>query len=197
MFVRHTLELCGDGRTIGAVKDQLTRLAAADFRVLTREEGSATVTKGAFMDQFRLWSTRRDRVAEASPHTVRLSDAYFESLITRAVPLDEHAVWSLSHNALAMDLYAWLAQRLHRIEPKGGPVLVPWPRLHEQFGAGYRELFKFRQVFKATLAQVQAVYPQARWTINERGVWLHRSEPPVGRRRRRATLLRTDGRADH
>ena len=85
------------------------------------------------------------------------------------MPLNESAVWCLSHNAMAMDIYAWLAQRLHRIDPEKGEVLVPWPRLHEQFGAGYGVLRKFRQVFMPTLAQVKAVYPQARLSVDRRG----------------------------
>ena len=51
-FVRHTLALSSDGRTIATVKDQLTRLAAADFRIQLRSGDRTLVLKSAFMDQF-------------------------------------------------------------------------------------------------------------------------------------------------
>lgn len=159
-FVRHTLALSSDGRTISTVKEQLTRLAAADFRVLMRTGDEAHVLKGAFVDQFKLWADGRD--GEPTPTVVRLSPAYFESLLSRAVPLNESAVWCLAHNAMAMDIYAWLAQRLHRIPAETGGVLVPWPALRDQFGAGYARLRKFRDVFRATLVQVLQVYPDAK-----------------------------------
>ena len=66
----------------------------------------------------------------------RLSHDYFVSLQRHAVPLDERALAALSHSAMALDLYAWLAQRLHRV-PKPHRQLVPWVSLQEQFGQGY------------------------------------------------------------
>jgi hypothetical protein len=62
-------------------------------------------------------------------------------------------------------------------------VLVPWPRLREQFGVGYRELWKFRQVLKPTLTQVTAMYPQAKVSLDSRGMALHHSRPPVSKKR--------------
>ena len=182
-FVRHTLALSNDGRTIATVKDQLTRLAAADFRVQVRSGVQTLVLKSAFMDRLTLWASRDGERAQASPSEIRLSPEYFQSLVRRAVPLNESAVWCLSHNALAMDLYGWFAQRLHRIDPERGAVLVPWPRLHEQFGAGYARLRKFREVLQSTLCQVSAVYPQAKVALDGQGLWLRHSRPPVARRR--------------
>ena len=182
-FVRHTLALSSDGRTIASVKDQLTRLAAADFRVLMRKGDEAHVLKGTFVERFSLWAPRDGRGGDRTPTTVWLSPTYFESLLSRAVPLNESAVWCLSHNAMAMDIYAWLAQRLHRIDPDKGEVLVPWPRLHEQFGSAYARLRKFREVVGPTLAQVKAVYPQAKVSLNRRGMMLRCSRSPVATRR--------------
>lgn len=182
-FVQHTLRLSNDGRTIAAVKDQLTRLAAADFRVLMRKGDEAHVLKGTFVERFSLWAPRDGSGRDRSPTTVQLSQPYFESLLSRAVPLNESAVWCLSHNAMAMDIYAWLAQRLHRIDPEKGEVLVPWPRLQEQFGSGYGVLRKFRQVFLPTLAQVTVLYPQARLSVDRQGAHLRNSRPPVAKSR--------------
>jgi len=182
-FVRHTLALSNDGRTIATVKDQLTRLAAADFRVVMRAGTAAHVLKGTFVERFELWAPPDGTARDRSPTTVYLSRTYFESLLSRAVPLNESAVWCLSHNAMAMDIYAWLAQRLHRIDPDKGAVLVPWPRLHEQFGSAYARLRKFREVLGPTLAQVSALYPQAKVGLDRCGMTLRHSRPPVAKKR--------------
>jgi hypothetical protein len=41
----------------------------------------------------------------------------------------------LAHSALALDIYCWLAQRLHRI-PADKPQLISWSALYDQFGQG-------------------------------------------------------------
>jgi len=49
--------------------------------------------------------------------------SHFVSLQKHAVPLDERALAALSHSAMALDIYAWLAQRLHRV-PRGRPQFI-------------------------------------------------------------------------
>jgi hypothetical protein len=79
------------------------------------------------------------------------------------MPLDETHIAALSHSALALDVYTWLAQRLHRI-PVGKPARVSWAALHGQFGQGYNpdHMSKFRQVFRVALKEVLTVYQAAR-----------------------------------
>jgi len=57
------------------------------------------------------------------PATLHLSQDYFDSLQNHAVPLDERALASLANSAMALDVYAWFAQRLHRI-PRRQPQFV-------------------------------------------------------------------------
>ena len=95
-----------------------------------------------------------------------------------AVPLDERAVAALAHSALALDIYTWLAQRLHRV-PNGRGQFAPWPAIHEQFGGGYQQIRQFRGFFLKQLRAVQTQYPQARIEADETGVRLRNSPPPV------------------
>jgi hypothetical protein len=109
---------------------------------------------------------------------VKLSLDYFESLKAHAVPLDERALAALSHSAMALDVYAWLAQRLHRIE-KPHRQFIPWPALKDQFGPDFNRLRKFREKFMQALRQVCAVYPAAKIDVNRNGLFLYTSPPPV------------------
>ena len=112
---------------------------------------------------------------------MRFSSIYFQSLMQHAVPLNEAAVSRLSHSAMCLDIYTWLAQRLHRVDPKK-PAFVPWISLKQQFGPDYAGMNDFRRVFKRTLAQVQKVYRVAKFVVNGGGMILHNSQPPVLRR---------------
>lgn len=181
-FVKRTLGLDPKGRNIRTVKDQLTRLSAADFRIgTTSQEGRSVTLKGSVIEGFELWIAKDERQRVLWPTTVQFSQRYFESLMNHAVPLNETAVARLSHNAMALDLYTWLAQRLHRVEGSKA-VLVPWTSLHEQFGHGYERIRDFRRVFVRTLRQVKLVYPEAKFDLAGEGMQLRHSRPPVARR---------------
>lgn len=176
-FVKR-LKLDPKGRNVRTVKDQLTRLSAATVRFGMVRDGSALTVNSQIVTAFDLWFPKDDRQRVLWPSTVRLSLDYFESLKAHAVPLDERALAALSHSAMALDLYAWLAQRLHRIE-KPHRQFIPWPAVKDQFGVDYTRLRKFREVFIQALRQVVAVYPAAKIDVNEQGLFLYTSPPPV------------------
>jgi hypothetical protein len=179
-FVR-SLGLPTDGRTIRTLKDQLGRLAVATIRLAAVEDRRTVQINTPIVDAFDLWAPDDARQRVLWPSTVRLSPGYFASLQRHAVPLDHRAVGALAASSLALDIYAWLAQRLHRVPPGRG-YLVPWPALKEQFGPGYQRVRAFRGVFLPTLRRVLAVYPAARLEVMERGLVLRQSPPPVPRK---------------
>jgi hypothetical protein len=166
------------GRNIRTVKGQLARLSAASIRLGLMGEGRAVTINTQIVTAFDLWFPKDERQRVLWPSTVRLSLDYFESLQRHAVPLHERALAALAHNAMALDLYTWLAQRLHRV-PVGRPQLVPWKALKEQFGWHYHSIRKFRQVFRPTLKLALAQYPGARIELDGRGLTLRHSPPPV------------------
>jgi Plasmid encoded RepA protein len=181
-FVKRTLGIDTKGRNIRIVKDQLTRLSASDFRIGTSKEDRSITLKGSIVDGFELWTPRDAKQRVLWPSTVQFSPRYFESLIKHAVPLNETAVARLSHNAMALDIYTWLAQRLHRVDAEKGGAFVPWSGLKEHFGHGYGRMDNFKRVFRTTLRQVKVVYPESKFEIDDRGMKLKHSKPPVERR---------------
>jgi len=103
---------------------------------------------------------------------------YFESLQRHAVPLHPHALAALSGSAMALDVYAWLAQRLHRIE-WGKPAFIPWAALQVQFGGHYERIRKFREVFSQTVRDVQGQYRAADIELDGKGMTLRHSATPI------------------
>ncbi len=178
-FVKR-LKLNGNGRDIRTIKDQLARLSASSVRFGMVRDGRAITVNSQIVTAFDLWFPKNTRQRVLWPSTVRLSLDYFESLRAHAVPLDERAVGALSHSAMALDLYAWLAQRLHRI-PKPHRQLIPWPAVRDQFGSDYARIRKFRDVFLTALRQVHVVYPAMKVDVTDKGVLLHTSPPPVAK----------------
>ena len=169
------------GREIRAFKEQLTRLAAANVRLALFRAKSAHQIEAKVITAFDLWLNKDARQRVLWPSTIQLSLDYFASLQEHAVPLNEADLAALAHSAMALDIYAWLAQRLHRIDPHQ-PAFVAWAALKQQFGPDYGRMDNFKRFFRATLRQVQARYQAARIEADGHGVWLHNSPPPVRRR---------------
>ncbi|MFO0807550.1 MAG: replication protein RepA [Gemmataceae bacterium] len=170
-----------NGQQLRALKDQLARLAAATIRLGVVEEDRAIQVNTQFVSAFDLWFPRQADQRVLWPSTVRLSEEYFQSLGRHAVPLDPRAVGALASSSMALDVYVWLAQRLHRV-PESKPQLVPWTSLYEQFGQGFTRIRDFRRRFLETLHHVLAAYPTARIDESEEGLTLHHSRPPIARK---------------
>lgn len=181
-FFRRLMGRKQDGRQAKMLKAQLTSLAAATFRLgVVQGEDRAVQLDTKVVSAFDLWFQKDESQRVIWPSTLRLSLDYFESLSRFAVPLDERAIAALSHSATGLDVYCWLAQRLHRI-PALKPQFVPWVAIYDQFGQGYREIRKFRRDFMKQIAQVHVVYPDAKLVIDGRGFTLRNSPPPVAKR---------------
>lgn len=171
-----------NGRVIKSYKEQLARLSSCYFTLAVSLDKNHAINKRAqVIDEFDLWFPKDGSQRVLWSSSIRLSDKYFESLKTYLVPLDERAVANLSNNAMALDIYAWLAQRLHRIQ-QGQPYPLAWQMLREQFGDGYKNMNDFKKIFRKTLDKVLTQYPAARGRVNEednKGFWLHKAAPPV------------------
>lgn len=186
-FVRRLQQRDPTGPEIKKFKDQLAFLSAATIRLGMFSGDRAIQINTQIVTKFDLWFPKNGNQRVLWPSTVQLSADYFDSLASHAVPLDERAVGALAHSAMALDLYAWFAQRLHRI-PEGKPQFIPWTALQEQFGQGFGRLDNFRRKFREALTQALAAYPAA--TVedvidprgNPEGLRLWNSPPPVLKR---------------
>lgn len=165
-----------DGREYARFQKHMRALAACDMRLGV---GDQTIMDAKPISVFEPW--HRGHVAQRAlwPGVVTLSDKFFASLIDAAVPLDMDAVSRLKHSALALDIYAWLAHRLHRVRTPTGER-VSWLALQVQFGE-YRSVKDFRREALEALAAVQAVYPDARLEPVRGGLRLLPSPSPVAK----------------
>jgi hypothetical protein len=199
-FVERVLRFSSHGRNIRTVKEQLTRLSASSIRMGFAHNGHAITVNSGIVKAFELWVPKDDRQRVFWPSTLSLSLDYFNDLVEHAVPVDGAHIAALSHSALALDIYNWLTQRLHRI-PVERPQTISWLSLHEQFGQGYapERIFNFRRAFRTALREVLTVYSAARiedddakrsrrhyhhghaiWRTDPlRGLKLYHSPPPV------------------
>lgn len=168
-----------DGNTIEQVKEQLRRISTSTVSMGYAEDNRTVQVDLKIVKASDLWFPKDNRQRVLWASVIELTDDYFKSLMNHAIPMDERALTALSHNSMAMDIYAWLVQRLHRIDPIK-PQFISWVNLKEQFGNGYTDMYKFKQVFRKTLNLTMMQYPKARlFEDKNKGYFLHNSPPPI------------------
>ena len=127
--------------------------------------------------------------ADDGAATVELSEGFYEALTRHPVPICESAIRLLADTCMPLDIYLWLAYRLHSLDQ---PKVITWESLHLQFGAGTRLLKHFKPRFHRDLEVAMAVYPDAAAELTENGIRLRPSPAPVAPRTRAVANSRTE-----
>jgi hypothetical protein len=167
------------GNTIKEVKEQIRRIATATINLAYVDDKHLTQVKLELVRKIDVWFPKDERQRVLWDSSIELSTDYFESLMKHAIPLDKRAIAALSHNAMALDIYAWLVQRLHRITPNK-PQFVSWQNLKDQFGQGYDRMDDFKRAFRKSLSVAKLEYMSARITEDKnRGFRLENSPTPI------------------
>lgn len=135
----------------------------------TGEDGVArwqdTIIRGSF-----------DPRSRESERVVRLSESFYDALTRHPVPVQEGALRHLRNRCLALDIYLWLAYRLHVVSDDS--LLLRWPAIQAQFGMPGQKSFHFKADFLKELEYACAVYPEARIEVEPTGLRLFASPPP-------------------
>ena len=109
---------------------------------------------------------------------VILDETFYTALRDHPVPLLEAAIRQLRDRSMSLDIYVWLAWRLHRLDK---PTTVSWAGLHAQFGSGYKAVRQFKPRFSEALEAALAAYPEARVGLDDKAITLHSARPPIAR----------------
>jgi Plasmid encoded RepA protein len=165
------------GKTYRLVTEQARRLSVCRLTFFMTEGKAEVIRNGAFVkgaihfsqesDQPSLWQDR-----------VILDDEFYRALLDHPVPLSESALKAIGPRSLVIDIYIWLAYRLHALKRN---TEVSWPSLNGQFGAGFERQWDFRKHFLGSLELAMAAYPDAQVTLGDRGLILHPSRPAIAR----------------
>jgi len=172
------MSLTTGGKTYQLVTEQARRISACRLTFFTdRENGAEARHNGAFVqDAITFASVIDDDQPTLWQDRVRLDPSFWQSLRDHPVPVREEAIRAIGTRSLAIDVYIWLAYRLHALT-KSTPI--SWPAIHTQFGAGFRLVRQIKPTFMEALDLALAVYPEAHVDADKQGLVLHPSPPAV------------------
>jgi hypothetical protein len=172
------LEISIGGKSMQAVRDQADRISRCRMTFQIKQGNRTGLINQNILDT-AMFVDDDSRQGQLFIETAKLSEMFFEQLKKHPVPVDEHAIKGIANNSTAIDVYCWLAYRLHSL---AGPKLVTWAALRAQFGRAMPGAAQFKYYFKVTLELALAVYPDAKVDVDDRGLTLYPSRPPVSPR---------------
>jgi hypothetical protein len=166
------------------VREQAERISRCRLSFHSAGRGGSVLVNQNIVDVAMFVDETPDpRQGSLFVETARLGETFFQQLKQHAVPLDETAIRHIRNSSMALDVYCWLAYRLHSLS---APRSISWAALAGQFGAGIKLRKHFKPAFTESLLLAQAVYRDARVEVNENGLMLKPSPPPVRKSERHA-----------
>ena len=165
------------GKSMNMIRDQAERISRCRLSFNIRSNNRRTdFVQQTIVDRAMFLDNDGDDQGALFLETARLSESFFAELQRHPVPLEDAAIRAINNNSMALDLYAWLAYRLHVLN---GPTPISWTALKGQFGAGFQSIYHFQTRFGDNLRLALAVYRDAMVDVTDRGLTLLPSKPPV------------------
>src|SRR3954465_4057441 len=154
------------GTTYKLVTAQARRISGCTLTFFADRAGAQIKSRGGFVKTEITMSSKIDdeKQAQLWQDRVLLDEDFYRALREHPVPVSESALRAIGPRSMVIDVYIWLAYRLHSL---ARDVEVSWPALYAQFGAGFSRIRRFRAHFVDCLALALAVYPEARISVSD------------------------------
>ena len=122
-----------DGRGQARLRNQMERLFSCNVSMIYKDDNhraSAFAVLADFTDFW--WNPKQPNQPGLWESKVRLSESFFNEIVSHPVPLDMNTLKALKRSPLGLDLYLWLVYRTFTLR---APLRLPWRLLYGQFGA--------------------------------------------------------------
>ena len=162
-----------DGRGQTRLRNQMKRLFNCSVQLnytAAGREASATALVAELTDFW--WNPKHPDQTGLWESKVRLSEAFFNEIVSHPVPLDMNTLKALKRSPLGLDLYLWLVYRIFALTSS---QRLTWRQLYRQFGvdpdrAGdKRTVQNFRCKILRELKKIKLAWPDLTYGT-ERGV---------------------------
>jgi Plasmid encoded RepA protein len=167
------------GTTYRLIGQQARRISGCRLTFFADRSGNEIRSQGGFVKSAITMSSAIDDQPGLWQDVVLLDEDFYRALREHPVPLSERALRAIGPRSMTIDVYVWLAYRLHSLRRD---TEVGWPSLYAQFGAGYKAIRQFRAHFIECLELALAAYPNANLAMSDRGIILRPSRPAIAAR---------------
>ena len=172
-----------DGRGQARLRNQMNRLFNCSVQLNYTAEGretSATALVAELTDFW--WNPKHPDQTGLWESKVRLSEAFFNEIVSHPVPLDMNTLKSLKRSPLGLDLYLWLTYRIFALTT---PQRLTWRQLYRQFGvdpekaSDKRTVQNFRSRTVYELKKIKLAWPDLNYSTAPGVLILSPSRPTI------------------
>lgn len=165
------------GETAKALREQAARISACSLKFFWEGDHQDGWAAARIVNSgLRFHAVADDGQTSLWEDRVVLDETFYKALRDHPVPLLEAAIRELRDRSMSLDIYVWLAWRLHTLTKE---TPISWGAIFGQFGSGFQAVRHFRPRFLEALGAAVAAYPEARIQVREEGIVLHPSRPPI------------------
>ena len=122
-----------DGRGQARLRNQMERLFSCSVSMIYKDDNRQTSAFAVLADLTEFWwNPKHPDQTGRWESKVRLSESFFNEIVSHPVPLDLTTLKALKRSPLGLDLYLWLVYRIFALTT---PHRITWRQVYRQFGA--------------------------------------------------------------
>ena len=122
-----------DGRGQARLRNQMERLFSCSISMIYKDDNLRASAFAVLADLTVFWwNPKQPDQTGLWESKVRLSESFFNEIVSHPVPLDLTTLKALKRSPLGLDLYLWL---VYRTFPLRTPQQITWRQVYRQFGA--------------------------------------------------------------
>ena len=172
-----------DGRGQARLRNQMERLFGCSVSMIYKDTNRRSSANAVLADLTDFWWNERkpdERVLWESK--VRLSESFFNEIVSHPVPLDLTTLKALKRSPLGLDLYLWLVYRIFALR---APQRLTWKQVYRQFGVEPSRASdndtgqKFRRKVLRELKKIKLAWPDLNYGTARGLLILYPSVPHI------------------
>ena len=172
-----------DGRGQARLRNQMKRLFNCSVQLnytAGERETSATALVAEFTNFW--WNPKHPDQTGLWESKVRLSEAFFNEIVSHPVPLNMNTLNALKRSPLGLDLYLWL---VYRTFPLRASQRITWKQVYRQFGvdpnraSDKRTVLDFRRKVLRELKKIKMAWTGLNYSTAPGVLILHPSIPAI------------------
>ena len=172
-----------DGRGQARLRNQINRLFNCSVQLnytAAGRETSATALVAELTDFW--WNPKQPDQTGLWESKVRLSEVFFNEIVSHPVPLDMNTLKALKRSPLGLDLYLWLTYRTFTLR---APQRLSWQQIYRQFGVDPAKandnltVQNFRKDCLRELKKIKLAWPELNYSTAPGVLILSPSKPAI------------------
>ena len=182
-FMRRLGIASTNGRTQARLRNQMKRLFNCSVQLTYTAAGRETSASALVAELTDFWwNPKQPDQTGLWESKVRLSEAFFNEIISHPVPLDLTTLKALKRSPLGLDLYLWLTYRIFALTT---PQQLTWKQVYCQFGAHPAKasdkftVHAFRYKVLRELKKIKLAWPDLNYSAPPGALILYPSVPNI------------------